>query len=126
MHNRLRMITAMFLTKDLLLDYRKGEAYFSERLLDFELASNNGGWQWCASVGVDAQPYFRVFNPVTQSQKFDPDGLFIKEWCPELSHLNSKSIHLPGDKVAGYPAPLVDHATQRVRAISMFRNGGAT
>ena len=125
MHNRLRMITAMFLTKDLLLDYRLGERYFAERLLDFELASNNGGWQWCASVGVDAQPYFRVFNPVTQSQKFDPECRFIKQWCPELSHLDAKSVHMPSEKVEGYPSPIVDHATQRVRAIAMFRGGAA-
>ena len=123
MHNRLRMICASFLTKDLLIDYRRGEAYFARKLLDFELASNNGGWQWAASTGCDAQPYFRVFNPVLQSRKFDSEGLFIRRWCPELAELDSGEIHWPHRSLlAGeYPAPIVDHDEQRWRAIELFR-----
>jgi len=121
MHNRLRMVVASFLTKDLLCDYRLGEAYFARKLLDFDLASNNGGWQWAASVGCDAQPYFRVFNPVLQSRKFDPDGTFILEWCPELAGYD---VHWPHEGLLGpdgYPAPIVDHAMQKDRAIALFK-----
>lgn len=126
MHNRLRMITASFLTKDLLVDWRLGEAYFAKQLLDFDLAANNGGWQWSASTGCDAQPYFRVFNPVSQSEKFDASGDFIRKFVPELARLNSKQIHWPHDEglFAGsldYPAPLVDHSIQRERAIQLFK-----
>ena len=124
MHNRLRMVVASFLTKDLLVDYRKGEAYFASLLLDFELASNNGGWQWAASVGCDAQPYFRIFNPYLQSHKFDSEGIFIRKWIPELADLNNKSIHEPSAMEAvmrDYPIPIVDHAEQRARAIVMFQ-----
>lgn len=113
MHNRLRMVTAMFLTKHLFIDWRLGEAYFMSKLVDGDLASNNGGWQWSASTGVDAVPYFRIFNPVTQSQRFDPDGEFIRRFLPELSHLDNKSIHMPTEKqarAAGYPLPMVEHA----------------
>ncbi len=123
MHNRLRMIVASFLTKDLLVDYRKGEAYFAAHLLDFDLASNNGGWQWAASVGCDAQPYFRIFNPSLQSQKFDTEGKFIREWVPELADLDSRSIHQPSEMEAlmgGYPAPIVDHYVQRKLALDLF------
>jgi len=95
MHNRLRMIAASFLTKDLLVSWQDGEAHFARYLLDFDLASNNGGWQWAASTGVDAQPYFRIFNPITQSQKFDPEGTYIRRWVPEIAHLDSKDIHAP-------------------------------
>lgn len=131
MHNRLRMVTAMFLTKDLLIDWRKGEQYFADKLLDFELASNNGGWQWSSSTGVDAQPYFRVFNPLLQSQKFDPEGKFIREWCPELNHLDNKAIHWPFtedglatlDTPNDYPMPIVLHREQKDRAIAMFKVG---
>lgn len=134
MHNRLRMVCAMFLTKDLLLDYRLGEAWFAEKLLDFELASNNGGWQWSASTGVDAQPWFRIFNPVLQSRKFDSQGTFIRRWCPELSELDDDAVHWPHDLTpmeqiaAGcelgrdYPHPLVDHATQRDLALSFLES----
>lgn len=124
MHNRLRMICASFLTKDLLIDYRRGEAYFARKLLDFELASNNGGWQWAASTGCDAQPYFRVFNPVLQSRKFDPEGAFIRRWCPELAELDRGEIHWPhGSLLAGeYPTPIVDHDAQRLKAIELFRD----
>lgn len=129
MHNRLRMITASFLVKDLLIDWRKGEAYFAEKLLDFDLAANNGGWQWAASTGCDAQPYFRIFNPVTQSEKFDPEGKFIRRYIPELSLLNNKDIHAPwlaknlpmGFQLGrDYPQPLVDHAAQRQKALALF------
>lgn len=129
MHNRLRMIVASFLVKDLLIDWRKGEAYFAEKLLDFDLAANNGGWQWAASTGCDAQPYFRIFNPVTQSEKFDPEGKFIRRYLPELAALNNKDIHAPwlaknlpmGFRLGqDYPTPLVDHAVQRQKALALF------
>jgi deoxyribodipyrimidine photo-lyase len=121
----------MFLTKDLLIDWRRGEQYFADKLLDFELASNNGGWQWSSSTGVDAQPYFRVFNPLLQSQKFDPEGKFIREWCPELNHLDNKAIHWPFtedglatlDTPNDYPMPIVLHREQKDRAIAMFKVG---
>ncbi|MES2616125.1 MAG: deoxyribodipyrimidine photo-lyase [Bdellovibrionota bacterium] len=133
MHNRLRMIVASFLTKDLLIHYKKGEEYFAQKLLDFDLAANNGGWQWCASTGCDAQPYFRVFNPETQSKNFDPQGSFIKKHCPELSFFSEKYIHAPhtaSEKeqnkakcIIGinYPFPIVVHDKQRLKAIEMFK-----
>ncbi len=121
MHNRLRMITASFLVKDLLIDWRWGERYFAEKLNDFDLASNNGGWQWAASTGCDAQPYFRIFNPTTQSIRFDPEGQFIRRYCPELAHLDNRQIHAPPLSVENYPAPIVDHATQRVAALRLFK-----
>lgn len=107
MHNRLRMITASFLTKHLLIDWRWGEAYFAEKLLDFDLASNNGGWQWSAGSGCDAAPYFRIFNPHIQTKKFDPDLTYIRKWVPELEDLN-------------YPQPIVDHEFARRRALSVY------
>lgn len=129
MHNRLRMITAMFLSKNLLLDWRRGERYFMQRLIDGDLGSNNGGWQWSASTGTDAAPYFRVFNPVTQSRKCDPDAMFIRRWCPDLDaaadDLGSQ-IHEPwtadlaSDGTFDYPPPIVDHVTTRKRAIAAF------
>ncbi len=108
MHNRVRMITASFLTKHLLIDWRWGEAYFASKLLDFELASNNGGWQWAAGTGTDAQPYFRVFNPESQTKKFDPELKYIKKWIPEL---DTKS----------YAEPMVDHKQARLRAIETYK-----
>ena len=132
MHNRLRMIVASFLVKDLLIDWRLGEKYFADRLIDFDLASNNGGWQWAASTGCDAQPYFRIFNPVTQSEKFDGDGHFIRRYLPELASLDASEIHAPWrvppaiqqakGVVIGrnYPAPIVDHAAARAAALSLF------
>lgn len=121
MHNRLRMVVASFLTKDLLIDYRRGEQVFAEGLLDFELSSNNGGWQWSASVGADAQPYFRVFNPILQSRKFDAEGEFIKRWCPELEGLDASTVHFPGEqRPPGYPAPIVDHAGQARKAVALL------
>ena len=95
MHNRLRMVAASFLTKHLCMDWRRGERYFAEKLLDFELASNNGGWQWAASTGTDAQPWFRVFNPILQSKKFDPEGRFIKRYLPELAAVPAPLVHTP-------------------------------
>jgi deoxyribodipyrimidine photo-lyase len=128
MHNRLRMIVAMFLTKDLLIHWQEGERYFAEKLLDHELSANNGGWQWSASTGCDAQPYFRVMNPVSQSERFDPKGEFIKHWVPELKDLDSKRIHWPHEEGGlfssgskGYADPLVDHKEQRLKAIRMFK-----
>ena len=125
MHNRLRMITAMFLTKNLFIDWRLGEAYFMSKLVDGFLASNNGGWQWSASTGTDAAPYFRVFNPVTQSERFDPDGEFIRQWVPELAKLDGKRIHDPGAKGGvipkGYPRPIVDLKESRKEAIAKFQ-----
>ena len=125
MHNRLRMIVASFLTKDLLVDYKKGEQFFADRLLDFELASNNGGWQWASSVGVDAQPYFRIFNPYLQSVKFDPEGTFIRQWLPELADLSGEALHDPGPLTAqshGYPFKIVDHSVQRDLAIKLLES----
>src|SRR6185295_7513445 len=95
MHNRLRMIAASFLAKDLLVDWRLGERYFADKLIDYDLASNNGGWQWAASTGCDAQPYFRIFNPVTQSERFDPEGAFIRRYVPEVAALADDEIHAP-------------------------------
>lgn len=134
MHNRLRMVVAMFLTKDLLCHYKWGEHYFAKKLFDFDLAANNGGWQWSASTGVDAQPYFRVFNPWTQSKRFDAKGTFIRRYCQELSGFPDKYIHEPFkaplalQKQAGcivgkhYPNPIVDHKVQRLKAISLFKS----
>jgi deoxyribodipyrimidine photo-lyase len=133
MHNRLRMVAASFLTKDLGVDWRRGERYFAERLLDYDLAANNGGWQWAASTGCDAQPYFRIFNPVTQSQRFDPDGAFIRRHVPELARVPAKFIHAPwkmgaSDQAAcgvrlgrEYPGPVVDHAVARERTLARFQ-----
>lgn len=132
MHNRLRMLTASFLTKDLGLDWRWGERYFAEKLNDYDLAANNGGWQWAASTGCDAQPYFRIFNPVTQSRKFDPQGRFIRRYLPALAHLDDTLVHTPwlagpvelqgSDLVLGrdYPRPLVDHELARQRTLLRF------
>jgi len=137
MHNRLRMITASFLTKDLGVSWRRGEAYFALHLNDFELASNNGGWQWAASTGCDAQPWFRIFNPVTQSERFDPQGAFIRRWVPELRLLGGKAIHAPwkakpvelaAAKVAldvDYPLPIVDHDVAREKTLARFGSKGS-
>jgi deoxyribodipyrimidine photo-lyase len=113
MHNRLRMVVASFLTKDLGLDWRWGESYFAEQLIDFDLSANNGGWQWAASSGCDAQPYFRIFNPITQSEKFDAEGKFIKRYMPELAHLSAKEIHWPRN-------PIVDHAQARLKTLARY------
>jgi deoxyribodipyrimidine photo-lyase len=124
MHNRLRMITASFLTKDLGIDWRRGERYFAQRLNDYDLAANNGGWQWAASTGCDAQPYFRIFNPVTQSEKFDPEGGFIRRYVPELAALDASRVHAPWLAPApplSYPAPLVDHAEARALTLQRYQ-----
>ncbi len=119
MHNRCRMIVASFLCKTLLLNWRKGEAYFAEKLLDFDFASNNGGWGWASSSGCDAQPYFRIFNPYSQSEKFDSNGDYIRTYCPELAHLSNKEIHNP-PVLDHYPTPIVDYKTMRQRALDMY------
>ncbi|PCD39670.1 deoxyribodipyrimidine photo-lyase [Fusarium graminearum] len=130
MHNRCRMIVASFLAKDLLLDWRKGEKYFMEHLVDGDFASNNGGWGFSASVGVDPQPYFRIFNPLLQSEKFDPDGDYIRKWVPELKDLDNKAIHDPYNRKAGpqakkkgYPEPIVTHKDCRERALAAYKEG---
>ena len=134
MHNRLRMITASFLTKDLLIDWRWGEKYFQQQLIDYDPASNIGGWQWAASTGTDAVPYFRIFNPTTQAQKFDPKGDFIREFVPELKNVPNKLIHQP-EKLTkvqqeeygvvldeDYPLPIVNHKEQRKKALSVYES----
>jgi deoxyribodipyrimidine photo-lyase len=132
MHNRLRMVTASFLTKDLGIDWRRGEHYFASQLNDFDLAANNGGWQWAASTGCDAQPYFRIFNPVTQSARFDPEGKFIRRYLSELGKVPAKFIHAPWkmapleQQAAGcvigrdYPAPVVEHGEARKRTLERY------
>ncbi|PRB82657.1 deoxyribodipyrimidine photo-lyase [Pseudomonas sp. MYb185] len=125
MHNRLRMVVAMFLSKNLLIDWREGERYFMQHLIDGDLAANNGGWQWSASTGTDAVPWFRLFNPITQSQRFDPSGRFIKHWLPELRELDQHDIHDPSAisrMLCGYPAPIIDLAESRARALAAFKN----
>lgn len=125
MHNRARMIAAMFLTKDLHLDWRLGESWFMQRLVDGEIASNNGGWQWSAGTGADAAPYFRIQNPWTQTARHDPDGKYIHRWVPELRDVSPSTLARcpdPGQSVArGYPAPVVDHARERDVTLAMFR-----
>ncbi|WP_087025000.1 deoxyribodipyrimidine photo-lyase [Thaumasiovibrio subtropicus] len=125
MHNRLRMIVASFLTKDLFIDWRQGEAYFMSKLVDGDFAANNGGWQWAASTGTDAQPYFRIFNPTTQGKRFDPNGDFIRKWVKELENCPETLIHEPhlwaGVGNTAYPAPIVDHGEARTIAISRFQ-----
>lgn len=129
MHNRTRMAVAMFLTKDLLIDWRWGERYFMNKLVDGDFASNNGGWQWSAATGTDAAPYFRIFNPISQSTKFDPDGSYIRRFVNELADLDDEAIHEPWKhaslfKDLSYPAPIVDHAEARDRALKAFKVEG--
>jgi deoxyribodipyrimidine photo-lyase len=124
MHNRLRMIVAMFFTKNMLHDWRIGEQFFMEHLIDGDFASNNGGWQWSASTGTDAAPYFRIFNPITQSQNFDPTGEFIKKFIPELSDIPLQNIHQPTQDLfseSDYPKPILDLKESRKRAILVFK-----
>ncbi len=124
MHNRARMIVASFMTKDLLLHWRMGENDFMQKLIDGDPAANNGGWQWAAGTGTDAQPYFRIFNPVSQSQKFDPRGEYIRYWIPELRDVPDKHIHAPHEMAippTGYPPPMVDHAWARQRTLDAFK-----
>ncbi|MGV8918746.1 MAG: deoxyribodipyrimidine photo-lyase [Pseudomonas sp.] len=127
MHNRLRMVVAMFLTKNLLIDWRLGERFFMQHLIDGDLAANNGGWQWSSSTGTDSAPYFRIFNPLSQSEKFDGEGRFLKHWLPELATLNKKEIHNPAIAgglfgVANYPQPIVDLGQSRARALAAFKS----
>lgn len=126
MHNRLRMVTASFLVKDLLIDWRWGEQYFMSKLTDGNLAANNGGWQWAASTGTDAAPYFRIFNPTTQGERFDPEGKFIRQWLPELSQVPNKYIHTPqlwaekAGQPLDYPLPIVLHKEAREKTLAAF------
>jgi deoxyribodipyrimidine photo-lyase len=127
MHNRLRMVAAMYLAKDLFIDWRHGERFFMRRLVDGDFANNNGGWQWSASTGCDAAPYFRVFNPVRQSERWDPDGEFIRRYCQELAELSSSEIHDPAKlgtgrlRQLGYPEPMVNHRSAVERVVAEFR-----
>ncbi len=133
MHNRARMIVASFLTKDLLIDWRWGERHFMQQLLDGDPASNNGGWQWTAGTGTDAAPYFRIFNPVLQGEKFDPEGDYVRRWAPELARIPAPYIHRPwtlsdmqqreyGCRIGvDYPAPIVDHAAARERTLAAYK-----
>lgn len=130
MHNRLRMMVSMYLTKDLLIDWRWGEKYFATQLIDYDPAQNNGGWQWSASTGTDSQPYFRIFNPYTMTAKVDPDGEYIKTWLPELKNVNVKDLSKWDNNkirekytISGYPKePIVDHAERRLEALDMFKD----
>lgn len=126
MHNRCRMVVSMFLTKDLHIDWKMGEKYFAQTLVDYDPSSNNGGWQWSASTGVDSQPYFRIFNPFTQSKRFDPDTEYIKKWVPELRDVPAKDIHEWHNSHvkyvgASYPKPMVDHALEVKITLQLFR-----
>lgn len=128
MHNRCRMIVASFLTKDLLIDWRYGERWFMEHLIDGDFASNNGGWGFSASTGVDPQPYFRIFNPLLQSEKFDAEGEYIRKWVKELRDVKGKAIHDPYGRgaakeaeKAGYPKPCVVHSERRAKALAMYK-----
>lgn len=132
MHNRLRMLVASFLTKHLLIDYKLGEQYFASKLLDFDLSSNNGGWQWAASTGCDSQPYFRIFNPIIQSEKFDKNGLFIKKYLPVFKNIEVKYIHEPWvyekelknsgvNLGVNYPYPIVDYKQAREKVLNLFK-----
>ncbi|WP_437123685.1 cryptochrome/photolyase family protein [Rhodovibrio salinarum] len=133
MHNRVRMIVGSFLVKDLLIHWREGEAWFWDTLVDADLASNAASWQWIAGCGADAAPYFRIFNPVTQGQKFDPEGAYVRHWVPEIARLPDKYLHAPWtapDRVLAdarvrlgttYPQPIVDHKAARQRALDAFQ-----
>ncbi len=133
MHNRARMITASFLVKDLLINWQEGERWFMRALVDGDPAANNGGWQWTAGTGTDAAPYFRIFNPILQGKKFDPIGAYVRRWVPELAKVPDRHIHTPWEMPAeeqrsigviigaDYPAPIVDHAEARQRALLMYK-----
>jgi len=123
MHNRIRMITASFLTKDLHIDWRWGEKYFAKKLVDYDPCVNNGNWQWSSSTGCDAQPYFRIFNPWLQQKKFDPECIYIKKWIPELKNIPAKNIHNIFDMdIKGYPKPIIDHKTETNLTRNIFSN----
>ena len=126
MHNRLRMVVASFLTKHLLIDWRLGEKYFMSQLIDGDLASNNGGWQWAASTGCDSQPYFRIFNPIRQSERFDPNGHFIRKYLPELESIPDKNIHFPHvfiekNNLKTYWPAVVEHKEARLKALAFYK-----
>ncbi len=137
MHNRARMVVASFLTKDLLIDWRWGKRYFMQHLIDGDVASNNGGWQWVAGTGTDAQPFFRIFNPVAQGKRYDAAGEYVRSWVPELAQVPTPHIHAPWtmpDEVARaagvriereYPAPIVDHGERRARALTLYGDRGS-
>lgn len=126
MHNRLRMVVSMFLTKDLLIDWRWGERYFAQKLVDYDPCQNNGGWQWSASTGTDSQPYFRIFNPYTMSKRLDPNGTYIKKWVKELKDVDNRDLwewetnHLNYPSI-DYPKPIINHKVQREKALEMFK-----
>jgi deoxyribodipyrimidine photo-lyase len=124
MHNRVRMIVASFLVKDLHVEWQHGARHFMQHLVDADLASNQHGWQWVAGCGTDAAPYFRVFNPVTQGKKFDPDGAYVKRWVPELRDVDARHVHEPAGAPEGlpdgYPEPVVDHAEERREALARY------
>jgi deoxyribodipyrimidine photo-lyase len=126
MHNRGRLIVSSFLTKTLLLDWREGERYFAKKLTDYDPASNNGNWQWTASTGVDSQPYFRIFNPWSQSEQYDAKATYIKKWVPELRDVDAKTIHnedkMMAEKIAGYPKPIVDYTEQKEKALRLYKD----
>ena len=126
MHNRVRMIAASFLIKHLLIDWREGEKWFWDTLVDADIANNSASWQWVAGSGADAAPYFRIFNPVVQGEKFDPQGLYIRKWCPELSTLPDRLIQEPWKADSNvkikYPAPMVDHKMARSRALQALKS----
>jgi deoxyribodipyrimidine photo-lyase len=132
MHNRARLIVASFLIKTLLINWQDGEKYFATKLTDYDPASNNGNWQWVASTGADSQPYFRIFNPFTQSENYDPDAEYIKKWLPELKDIPAKHLHQwdkywreylengkDGVKI-NYPSPIVNYEEQRAKALKMY------
>ena len=128
MHNRVRMIVASFLTKDLLIDWRRGARFFYDSLVDGDPASNSGGWQWAASTGTDAQPYFRIFNPVAQGERWDPEGDYVRRFVPELRRVPNRFVHSPWKAPrppTAYPAPIVDHAAQREKALAAYRSARA-
>ena len=123
MHNRVRMIVASFLTKHLLVPWQQGAHWFWDTLVDADLANNSASWQWVAGCGADAAPYFRIFNPILQGRKFDPRGAYVRHWLPELAALSDAAVHAPwegGERVAGYPAPIVDHGFARARALAAY------
>ena len=123
-HNRVRMVVASFLVKDLHIDWARGARWFLRHLVDGDLASNNHGWQWVAGTGTDPAPYFRIFNPVTQAREHDPDGDYVRRWVPELAEVAGRAVHepwkLPGGLPAGYPQRIVDHAAERAEALDRY------
>lgn len=133
MHNRTRMVVSSFLAKDLLIDWRRGERYFMENLIDGDFASNHGGWGFGSSTGVDPQPYFRIFNPLRQSERFDPNGEYIRHWIPELREIKGKAIHDPYNRGAeaiarknAYPKPVIDHSESRKKALEEYKKASQT